>query len=730
MTQPDRTHFQRRQWHITEQPFRPCDQPHMETLFTIGNGLVGTRGSFEEGYPGENPTTLAAGIFNHAEGELVPELVALPNWLSLRVRLDGDLCRMDVGEVLGYERVLELQTATLRRGLLWRSPAGKVLRLLFERFASLDTPHLLALRVRVQALSHPAEIQIVSALDGTQTNPGDIDHWHHLDGYAEGATLSLKGTTGQSGYRVAMMARLEVADVPAQLQAHDASERHPAHEARFDLERNQMATVTKFVSLHTTRDAHDPTTAAAHTLEAAAAQGYDALKAAHDAAWARYWQNFDIEIEGDEIAQRALRFCTYHVLIATPTQDENVSIAAKTLSGHGYKGHVFWDAELFLVPPMTLSQPELARRLLMYRYHNLPGARRKAAAAGYAGAMYPWESTDTGDEATPQYVGVNRDIRIDMGDNEQHISSDIAYAVLQYWRWTRDDDWFVRYGAEMVLDTAVFWGSRADYNAEQDRYELRTVIGPDEYHENVDNSVFTNRLVQWHLAQALSVLDWLHEHHPDAHARLTAALHLTPQGLERWRAVADKLWIPLTEQGAGTIYEQFEGFFERLQPLNLADYQPRMTNVNLIIGLEAIERTRVIKQADVVMLMALLGAELGDEAFLRRNWDAYLPITDHGSSLSPAIHAWVGARLGLTETAYEHVIYAATLDLEDRKGNVRDGMHAASCGGVWQAVILGFCGLHLTPEGPAIAPNLPAHWRRVRFSVWYGGQRYAFDIQP
>src|SRR5690606_20567396 len=186
-----------------------------------------------------------------------------------------------------------------------------------------------------------------------------------------------------------------------------------------------------------------------------------------------------------------------------------------------YKGHVFWDTELFIVPPLVLSQPQLARNLLMYRYHNLPGARNKARANGYEGAMYPWESTDTGEETTPQWSDPGADgtrIRIWTGDNEQHISTDIAYAVWLYWRWTGDDEFLRRYGAEIILDTAVFWGSRVEKAG--DRYEISQQIGPDEYHENVDNSVFVNRMVVWHLETALWLVDYLHQHAPDDARRL------------------------------------------------------------------------------------------------------------------------------------------------------------------------------------------------------------------
>ncbi len=724
------TLFERRQWEVTEKTFHSGTMPHHETIFTIGNGFIGTRGTFEEGYPSDDSTTLAAGVFNHAEGDLVPVLVSIPNWLTLTISINDEECRLDKGRILGFERTLDLKTATLRRGVLWLSPKGTILRLAFERFASLHNEHVFALRVLIQPLSEGDHtIRVESALDGTIKNPGGIDHWASLDGHCENDVLIIEGLTKQSGYEVGMVSQLQLSVNNATIE--DVSKpRCPAHSATFPANENDKIWVTKYVALHTNRDTKNARSEALDTLYEAVTAGYEALKAAHDAEWAQYWENCDIVIEGDEVAQRAVRFCAYHTLIAAPRHDEGVSIAAKTLSGFGYNGHVFWDTELFILPPLTLMQPDLTRRMLMYRYHNLPGARAKAKEVGYEGAMFPWESTDTGEETTPRWTHpdpvTGQRIRIWTGDNEQHISTDISYAVLQYWRWTGQDDWFARYGAEIVLDTARFWGSRAEYNADKDRYELRMQIGPDEYHENIDNSVFTNRMTVWHLQQAQQVWDWLKLHHPTDAQRLQETLDLTPERLATWQTIAQKMWIPMSEDGM--VFEQFENFFSRLIPTNLEDYTPRKTNMDWIMGHAKTQRTRVIKQADVVMLMAILGTELGDVEFLKRNWDVYAPVCDHGSSLSPSMHAWLATRLGYAEEAYELFMYSALLDLEDNKGNVHDGIHAACCGGVLQAVLFGFCGLTITEQGVSTQPALPAHWQRVAFNIVYRGQRQRIEV--
>jgi len=714
-----------RAWHLSEAPFNPGKLHHSETIHAIGNGYMGVRATFEEGYPDELPSTLVHGIFDHGVGELVPELVVLPNPLSMTITVDGEPFSLTTGKILGYRMTLDMEKALLTRGILWQNSKGSIVQITFERFASLTHEHLLVSRVSVRALNGSRAIEMRASIDGSVTNSG-VQHWKDLTALnlKSPNMIGLHGVTQQSGCGVAVVSSITSSTgVVPQLDSSDPI--RPATVFTAQLANDEQIELVRFTAIHSTRDSADPVVAAEATLNAAytAQPLYHALLDEHIAEWANYWHNSDVLIDGDELAQKALRFTTYHVLIAAPRHDEHVSIGAKTLSGPGYKGHVFWDTELFILPVLTLTHPRLARNLLMYRYHTLQGARNKAKEAGYEGAMYPWEATDTGEETTPRWTNPLSDgsrIRIWTGDHEQHISTDISYAILQYWRWTNDVEFFVHYGIEIVLDTAVFWGSRAEYNAEKNRYEVSLQIGPDEYHENINNSVFTNSMARWHLSAALDAFAWLSEHYAARAAELVESLHLTTERLKKWHDIIEHMYIPQdTTRG---ILEQFDGFFQ-LEPINLAYWQPRVTNIDAILGHERIQEVRAIKQADVVMLSALLPEAVGDEAALRRNWDYYYPVVDHGSSLSPAMHAWVAARLNLMTEAYDMFMHGATIDLEDNKGNVRDGIHGAAAGGLWQAAIFGFAGLHLAANGIDLDPHLPADWRSVQFRVFYQGQQ-------
>lgn len=724
----------RRLWELKELFFQPEKLHYYETLFTIGNGYLGTRGSFEESYPGDIAATLVNGIYDHAPNTLVPELVNAPDWLDIRLRIDGtpfklvtetsDYLKPPDGLLLGYRRTLHLNCGLLRREVLFRAASGNLVRIIFERFASLHDVHVLAQRVQVVAVDGAPEVSFESAINGDVHNNG-VRHWMpDMRVVAGEGMIGLEAKTQQSGYRLGMASTL----VSPQPVKSSAAGLRPVAFTTVTLSREETITFDKITSVFTSRDVEQPLESAREKAAAAARMGYDRLLADHEAEWSRYWDACDIQIEGDDESQLAIRFATYHLLIAAPRHDERVSIGPKTLSGLGYKGHVFWDTELFIVPPLILTQPQLARNLLMYRFHLLPGARKKARDNGYEGAMYPWESTDTGEETTPQWSDPQPDgtrIRIWTGDSEQHISTDIAYAVCEYWRWTGDDEFMRQYGAEMVLDTAVFWGSRAE--ATNGRYEISHQIGPDEYHENIDNSVFTNRMVVWHLQTAFQVLDWLRVYAPDDARRLEQALDLSETRLSRWRDIIEKMYIPFDEQRQ--IHIEFPGFFEmEYIPVHL--YEPRQASVQAILGHPRTIQSQVIKQADVVMLIALLGDDLAPREVLMNDWNTYYPRTDHGSSLSPAIHARVAARLGLDEVAFEMFEHAAGIDLRNNKGNVRDGIHGAACGGIWQAVVFGFCGLRLDGEnGPIVEPRLPAHWREVSFKVYYRGAQRHFTVR-
>lgn len=707
-------------WTITETTFAPASQHHKETIFTIGNGYLSTRGAFEEGHPGESRATFIHGVFDDVPVSFT-ELANAPDWLSMQILLDGQKFSLASGKILDYQRELDLRTGVLTRRVRWQSPAGQAAVIQLERFASLADQHLLAVRCQVTP-EFDGQLEIRAALNGNTDNQG-IAHWQHVAQRLENReTVSLQTRTRASGIHLAQAMRLLASDSPA--PDYWDTDTIPTMRQIFPARKGQPVTVTKFVGVATSRDSNSPLEIALE--HAAQPTSWEAAIEAQKEAWAQEWERCEVSIEGDEEAELAVRFSLFQLLIAAPRRDNRVNIGAKTLSGFGYRGHAFWDTEIFMLPVFTYTAPRIARNLLEYRYQTLPAAREKARAAGYQGAWFAWESADTGEEVTPTWVPDFHDkkklARVWTGDLAIHISTDVAYAAWQYWRVTGEDEWYARYGAELVLDTARFFASRAEWLEERNGYGYRDVIGPDEYHDHVDNNAYTNLLARWNIETALETLSWLEQNHPQRASELKATLNLTPKQLAHWREVAERMILNIRPDG---LIEQFDGFFN-LKDVNLADYEPRNRSMHEIFGIEAANHYQVLKQPDVLMALYLLPERFTSEQ-VRINYDYYTPRTDHtyGSSLGPSMQAIVACQMGDVESAYEHFIRAARADLRDVRGNAGDGIHAASAGGIWQAVVFGFGGLHIHPDGRwETHPRLPRHWKRLTFHFTLRGQQH------
>lgn len=717
-----------KEWVVVEEAFNPDRLHAQETVFTVGNGYLGTRGAFEEGYPGEWRATFVHGLFDNVP-TFFTELVNAPDWTHCQLFLNGERVRLDRGTVREYRRELCLQNGRLARRFVWQGSDGAEVLVEFQRTASRHNPHLLGVEVRVTALTRDVEVEVRAGLPAFTDNLGWF-HWDLVDLGVENDQIWLRTRTRATKIDLGAAARL-TADRSVEIQSWPA-ERCPTLTARCHLPAGESVTFTKVVALATARETEDPA-AFVRQLIAGAPANFNALLLPSAARWADLWADSDVRIEGDSEAQLAVRYNLFQLLAAGPEHDLDASIGAKALSGYGYRGHVFWDTEIFMLPFFAYTQPHVARHLLLYRYRRLEGARRKAARNGYEGAQFPWESADTGDEVTPTWVvdpdDPTRLIRIWTGDIQIHITADIAYAVILYWRATGDDEFMEQYGAEIVVDGARFWASRAEYNEALDRYEFTDVIGPDEYHDHVHNNAFTNGMARWHLQQALEVLDWLAAHAPDRHADLIARLHLSPERLAQWQTIVEKIYLPVQPSG---LIEQFDGYFRR-EDVDLAALEPRHQSVQALLGIEGVARTQVIKQPDVLMWLYLMREEpFVTPEMLRVNWDYYNPRTDHthGSSLGPAIMAALAARMGQAEEAYQHFMRAALVDLHDLRRNTADGIHAASAGGVWQALVFGFAGVRLTPEGPVVErPCLPPNWERLSFRLYYRGRPFDFTLE-
>lgn len=713
-------------WVVSEDSFEAKKQHHKETVFTIGNGYLSTRGSFEEGYPNDKRATFIHGVFDEAP-IVFTELANAPDWLPISIYLNNERFTLAEGSVESYQRRLDIHNGLISRNIRWRSPSGLVAEIVFERFTSLANEHLACIRCQVTA-KFEGTVEFRAGLNGNTDNEG-LAHWKWLGQGVDDGVIYLHNRTRKSGIEIATAMHVQSTSEYESSRAVWDVENSPTVQLCFNVKAGETVGITKNVAIYTSRDiSPDAIKQSAVDLLKKNISWDEALSASTD-AWQKEWERTDVIIEGDDEAQISVRFNLFQMLIAAPRHDERVNIGAKTLSGFGYRGHAFWDTEIFMLPLFIYTAPHIAKNLLNYRYNNLAGARRKAKENGFEGAQFPWESANTGEEVTPTWVPHFADrtklVRIWTGDIEIHISADIAHAAYQYWQVTGDDAWFIEKGAELILDTATFWASRAEWNEEAKRYDYNDVIGPDEYHEHVNNNAYTNRLAQWNLETGLEVLAWLREHAPDTHSRLVGELNLNEIRLKKWGDVIQKVYLNIDPSG---LIEQFEGYYQR-KDINLASLEPRTKSAQEIFGIEGCNETQILKQPDVLMLQYLLREHFADESVMV-NYNHYMPRTDHtyGSSLGPSIMAIMACDVNKPEDAYEHFIRAVRADLRDVRGNAGDGIHAASAGGSWLSVVFGFGGLRINGEVCEIHPRLPQHWKRLVFKIFHRNEAHTFDI--
>jgi len=722
----------RQGWVIAENEYAPASLGQKETIFTIGNGYLCSRGAYEERHPAETRITFIHGVFDDMPISFT-ELANVPDWTNLEIFVEDEQFSLAKAEskILTYYRQLDLRTCILSRKVTWRSPQGRLIRLEFERWCSLANQHMVGLHCTITPLNFSGQIEVRTGLMGHIDNQG-LRHVEILDqGHADGL-IWLRSQTRHTHIEIGQAVRtIAIGPDPEAIKREICPAwGQPSDIISAAVGMGQQLTILKEVAIVTSREGDNPLQRAMALLQIESS--YDHIMAENKTAWDENWAASDVIIEGDPEAQLAVRFSLFHLLIAAPRNDDRVSIGAKTLSGYSYRGHAFWDTDIFILPLFTFTQLHIARNLLMYRYHNLAGARAKAAANGFEGAQFPWESAADGVEVTPrwvpQYEDPSRLLRIWPGDIEIHITADIAYASWFYWQASGDDGWMRDYGADLILEGAVFWGSRVE-KGDDDFYHLCDVIGPDEYHDHVDDNAFTNQMVAWHLQTALDILDWLHRQSPARYAELIKRLDLSTERLQHWGEVSRRMFV---NKAADGLIEQFSGFFD----LNDADIDvlrdpARTQSMHSILGIEGANQSQVIKQPDVLMLQYLLRDRYSLEE-IRVNWDYYYPRTDHehGSSLGPAITAILACLIGDPEEGYAHFMRAARTDLHDNRLNAKDGIHAASAGGLWQAVIFGFAGLALEPEGYHFSPRLPANWNRLAFALQLRGKDLWVEIQP
>jgi kojibiose phosphorylase len=546
----------------------------------------------------------------------------------------------------------------------------------------------------------------------------------------------VEGRTNESSKRVAVA---ETADIDFGKVSYEFSGNRSLRVVHLRAEAGKTYTFHKYFAVFTDNDPvrGSVAEAAVEAVQRARSLGYDGCLAVHSARWKEKWQRGDVAIEGDDEAQLALRYSILQLLMVAPVKGSANSIPARALSGQVYKGAIFWDTEMFMFPFFIHTYPEKAAELMRYRIKTLAGARRKARTEGLGsrGAFYAWESQETGDDACTYFnIGdplTGRALRTYFRDKQVHISGDVAIAMWDYFRLTGDDSLLLGGGAEVILECARFYYSYAFYKREKRRYEILDVIGPDEYHERVNNNAFTSMVAKETLTIAIEVVDYFRKKHPAELRSLLRKLRIERE-LPDFRDAARRLFVPGPDPRTGII-EQFDGYLG-LRESTVDELKAKMVHPNEYLGAGQglAVPTKIIKQADVVMMLNLFRTRFSSR-IKKLNWEYYEPRTEHGSSLSACAYAMVAAEFGNLDFAYKYFLKTAKIDLEAKYkvyvGSVfMGGSHPAANGGAWMAAVLGFGGVQADEKRIAVNPRLCRKWKRLSFHLSYKGDDFRMNI--
>ncbi|GLW89218.1 glycoside hydrolase family 65 protein [Actinokineospora globicatena] len=709
------------------------DQLHRtESVFALSNGHVGLRGSLDEGEPVGLPGTYLNGFYEehalpYAEaGYGYPEagqtVVNVTDGKIIRLLVEDEPLDMRYGRALEHHRTLDFRTGVLTRETLWESPTGRRVRVRTQRLVSFTQRAVAAIRYEVEAVAGdaggPEETQLVVQSDLLANEPiesrtrdprvalalksplaGESSH-------CSGLRAVLVHQTKESGLRLAAGMDHEVEDLPGLRTEVSAEDDLARLTVAADIPVGGVLRLTKYLGYGWSSTRSGPALRA--QVEAALAgalqTGWDGLLAEQRAFLDDFWAAADVEIDGDDELQQAVRLGLFHILQAG-ARGESRAIPGKGLTGPGYDGHAFWDTETFVLPVLTYTMPEAARDALRWRHATLPLAQERAAVLGKRGAAFPWRSIN-GKECSAYWPA---------GTAAFHVSADIADAVARYHAATLDTEFDREAGTELLVETARLWRSLGHHDP-HDGFRLDGITGPDEYSAVVDNNIYTNLMAQKNLREAIAAC----ERNP----RVANRLEVSTTEIEEWSRAADRMRIPFDEMLG--VHEQAEGFTAH-EEWNFEGTEAEKYPLLLHYPYFELYRRQVVKQADLVLALHLRGDAFTLEQ-KARDFAYYEARTVRDSSLSAGTQSVVAAECGHLDLAYAYLAEAALTDLNDLHHNVANGLHMASLAGAWQAIVAGLGGMRDHGGELTFAPRLPSALERVAFRMCFQGSRLQVEI--
>ncbi len=712
-------------WRIIEEDFQVENNHHNESIFSIGNGFLGLRGTLEEDYTGPPETTTPGfyinGIYDSEEivyGEDAPNLpgwsqtiVNLMDWTRINIFLEGEKFDLLEGEVEEYRRVLDMRSGILKRKVVWCSPQGRKARIEIERLISFTNRKLGLIDYKITPLNFNGEIRFESSIDG------DVKNHHHFRkdkvmqfesaGFADDRCYLVQ-TTSQSDIKVAGAVKNEL-DIPENTRVSKdrfVIDEEIIENIKISASHDESFSLQKYAAFATSRDVPVDRIKKRAILEVndGAEKGVKQIKSDQKKYLEDFWSDFDVFLRGQGYLQQALRYNAFQ-LIQSTGRDGRTNVPAKGLTGEFYEGHYFWDSETYIVPFYIFNRPQIARKLLEYRYSILDEARQNARRVKLDGALFPWRTID-GKEASGFFMG---------STVQYHIDADIAYAIYLYLTATEDYDFLYDKGAEILLETARMWVSCGHFNKRTGEFCFNEVCGPDEYKPGVDNNCFTNYMAKFNLRFARETLAKMKEEAPERYTALIEKTDLTDDEIEDWHTAEKNMKLPFDEELG--IHTQDDSFLSK-EPLDIEeiphDQLPLVANWHPL----TIWRYQVIKQADVILLMLLQGDKFTLEE-KKANYDFYEPKTTHDSSLSPAVYSIIASEIGYTEEAFKYFIQISRLDLDDFNENTYQGLHTAGLGSAWMTLVYGFAGMRNYHGNLSFRPYLPEKLEGYQFSIYF-----------
>ncbi|WP_277585143.1 glycoside hydrolase family 65 protein [Psychrobacillus antarcticus] len=695
-----------------------------ESLLSIGNGYLGVRGNFEEGYKStyssirgtyinafHDETEINYGEKLHAFPEIQQKILNVIDAQRINIYFDDEQFSLFEGEVLQLERNLHMDAGYVDRIIHWKSAKGKEVKIHFKRVISFVTKELFAIEVKIVPLNNIQIVKIVSIVDGNVSNFVDKNDPRVASGHARRLHIAevrkekklsiVKNITYATKLEVACVTSSSI-DIAAYEYASKITD--SSVEETYVCNGNEPIQFTKYnVYTDTLRHGDAIIDKALAIQQQLKDTSFDELLLEQKDYLNNFWHHADVKIGGDVALQEGIRFNLYQ-LLQSVGKDPVSNIAAKGLSGEGYEGHYFWDTEIYIFPVFLMTNPEMAKNLLVQRYSILDSAKSRAKEMGHKkGALFPWR-TITGPESSAFFPA---------GTAQYHISADIAYSYIQYYLVTQDEAFLKDYMAELLFETARLW---VDVGHMKDGlFRIDSVTGPDEYTCIVNNNYYTNVMAKHNLLWAVKAYNLLKEKDSKLLNQLSDKLNLSELELSEWTDAGEKMYLPYDEQYK--INAQDDSFLQK-DLWDLENTPPDKFPLLLNYHPLTLYRYQVCKQADTVLAHFLLEDEQDFET-MNNSYNYYEQITTHDSSLSSCIFSVMASKLGDKAKAYEYFRKTARLDLENTHGNTKDGLHMANMGGTWLAIVYGFAGLRVKERGLSLAPSLPDHWDSLEFHLQY-----------